>query len=129
MQKKTLRWLRKLVWKPKLNFVDSELKQIKKENLYRKLRYGTTDKAFIKINGKNLINLCSNDYLGIPKTEIDVKQMQSSSRLVSGNDELYKNLEKKLAMHKSEGASLVYPTGYMANLGVIPAIAKKEIWS
>lgn len=114
-----------MVWKPKLKFVDSELEQIKKENLYRKLRYGTSDKAFIKINGRNLINLCSNDYLGIPKTEIGVKQMQSSSRLVSGNDELYKTLEKKLAIHKSEGASLVYPTGYMANLGVIPAIAKK----
>ena len=35
------------------------------------------------------------------------------------------NLEKKLARHKSHQASLIYPTGYMANLGVISAIAKK----
>jgi glycine C-acetyltransferase len=51
--------------------------------------------------------------------------MQSSSRLVSGNDESYKALENKLARHKSQQSSLVYPTGYMANLGAISAIAKK----
>lgn len=51
--------------------------------------------------------------------------MQSSSRLVSGNDETYKKLEKKLAKHKSQQESLVFPTGYMANLGTISAVAKK----
>jgi glycine C-acetyltransferase len=44
---------------------------------------------------------------------------------VSGNDELYQKLEKKLAMHKSQQSSLIYPTGYMANLGAISTIAKK----
>ncbi len=109
----------------KLNFVDLELEQIKQDNLYRKLRYGKSNKGYITINGKKLLNLCSNDYLGIPVTKIKIKQMQSSSRLVSGNDESYKILEKKLAKHKSQQTSLIYPTGYMANLGSITAIAKK----
>ncbi len=111
--------------KPRLGFVDSELEQIKKNHLYRKLRYGITDGSTITIQGKNLVNLCSNDYLGIPTTKLRIKQMQSSSRLVSGNDESYLILERKLARHKSQQASLIYPTGYMANLGSIPAIAKK----
>jgi len=111
--------------KPKLGFIDSELEQIKQNQLYRKLRYGTVNGATIRIQGKNLINLCSNDYLGIPITSLKIKQMQSSSRLVSGNDKLYKKLEKKIARHKAQQASLIYPTGYMANLGAIPAIAKK----
>jgi len=111
--------------KPRLGFVDSELEQIKQNQLYRKLRYGTVNGAVITIQGKNLVNLCSNDYLGIPTTSLKIKQMQSSSRLVSGNDESYKKLEKKLAQHKAQQASLIYPTGYMANLGSIPAIAKK----
>ena len=111
--------------KPKLGFIDLELDQIKKNNLYRKLRYGITDGSTIKIDGKKLINLCSNDYLGIPTTKIDVRQMQSSSRLVSGNDEMYKNLENKLAKHKSQESCLVYPTGYMANLGTISTVARK----
>ena len=109
----------------KLSFVDLELEQIKQNNLYRKLRYGKSNHAHIIINGKKLLNLCSNDYLGIPITKIKIKQMQSSSRLVSGNDESYKILEKILAKHKSQQTSLIYPTGYMANLGSITAVAKK----
>ena len=111
--------------KHKLNFIDSELKRIRRNNLYRKLRYGKTNGAYITINGKNLLNLCSNDYLGIPTGKIQFKQLQSSSRLVSGNDESYKKLEDALAKHKSKQNSLIYPTGYMANLGVISSIAKK----
>jgi len=108
-----------------LNFVDTELEKIKKNNLYRKLRHGKIKEGHITINQKKLLNLCSNDYLGIPNIPIDVKQLQSSSRLVSGNDESYKKLEDKLAKHKSQQNSLIYPTGYMANLGSISTIAKK----
>ena len=111
--------------KPRLGFVDSEIEQIKKNHLYRKLRYGITDGSTITIQGKKLVNLCSNDYLGIPTTKIQFKQLQSSSRLVSGNDESYKKLEDALAKHKSKQNSLIYPTGYMANLGAISSIAKK----
>jgi glycine C-acetyltransferase len=71
------------------------------------------------------LNLCSNDYLGIQTSQIQINQLQSSSRLVSGNDESYKKLEDILAEHKSQQNSLVYPTGYMANLGAISAITKK----
>lgn len=110
----------------KLNFIDLELEQIKQNNLYRKLRYGRSNKAFITINGKKLLNLCSNDYLGISVTKIGITQMQSSSRLIAGNDESYKILEDKLAKHKSQQNSLIYPTGYMANLGAITTIAKKD---
>lgn len=108
-----------------LRFVDLELEQIKQTNLYRKLRYGKSNHACITINGKKLLNLCSNDYLGIPVTKIKIKQMQSSSRLVSGNDESYKILEDKLAKHKSQQTSLIYPTGYMANLGAVTTITKR----
>jgi glycine C-acetyltransferase len=111
--------------KPRFGFVDSELEQIKQNHLHRRLTYGTVNGATITIQGKNLVNLCSNDYLGIPVTNMKINQMQSSSRLVSGNDESYLKLEKKLARHKSQQSSLIYPTGYMANLGAIPAIAKK----
>ena len=111
--------------KHKLNFVDLELQNLKQNNLYRKLRYGISNGSQITINNKKLLNLCSNDYLGIPTTKIQINQLQSSSRLVSGNDESYKKLEDKLAKHKSHQSSLIYPTGYMANLGAISALAKK----
>ncbi|TBR22660.1 MAG: aminotransferase class I/II-fold pyridoxal phosphate-dependent enzyme, partial [Candidatus Nitrosotenuis sp.] len=112
--------------KPKLEFVDKILGEIKKENLYRKLRYGHVDESHITIGTKRLINLCSNDYLGLKVKKSPVNQLQSSSRLVSGNDISFKKLEKKLARHKSQEASLVFPTGYMANLGVISALVGKK---
>jgi glycine C-acetyltransferase len=111
--------------KSSLQFIDSELEQLKKNHLLRKLRHCTIRGAEISIQGKNLLNLCSNDYLGIPTTKLKIHQMQSSSRLVAGNDEMYKKLEGKLAHHKSQESSLIYPTGYMANLGAISSIAKK----
>ena len=82
--------------------------------------------AYITINSKTLINLCSNDYLGILQPKISNKQNQSSSRLVSGNDNSFKILEKKLAKHKSQERSLIFPTGYMTNIGVISSIIGKN---
>jgi len=114
-----------LTSKHKLNFIDLELKKIKKNNIYRKLNDSSVKGSHITINGKRLLNLCSNDYLGIPITKIQSSQLQSSSRLVSGNDDSYKKLEKVLAKHKSQQNSLTYPTGYMTNLGVISTIASK----
>jgi len=114
-----------LALKHKLNFIDLELARIKENNLHRKLQYGEARGSHITIKGKKHINLSSNDYLGIPITKIQTNQLQSSSRLVSGNDESYKKLERVLAKHKSQQSSLIYPTGYMANLGSISAIASK----
>ena len=50
----------------------------------------------------------------------------SSSRLVSGNDKSFSTLEKKLSKHKSQESSLIFPTGYMTNIGVISTIIKKN---
>ena len=82
--------------------------------------------AEITINSKTLINLCSNDYLGIAQPKLSNKQNQSSSRLVSGNDNSFKTLEEKLAKHKSQERSLIFPTGYMTNIGVISTIIGKN---
>ena len=78
-----------MAYKHKLEFIDFELNKLKKENLYRKLRYGKVRGSKITIKNKTLLNLCSNDYLGISDTDIKQEQLQSSSRLVSGNDESY----------------------------------------
>ena len=57
---------------------------------------------------------------------INYSQMQSSSRLISGNDSNFEKLEKLLSKHKSQEKSIVYPTGYMANLGAITSIVEKN---
>jgi len=111
--------------KPKFSYINSQLEKIRKNDLYRQLRFGKVNGAFITINRKKLLNLCSNDYLGIPSIKLATNQMQSSSRLVSGNDLAFNILEKKLAKHKSQQNALIFPTGYMANLGSITTIIQK----
>ena len=111
--------------KPKFSYINSQLEKIRKNDLYRQLRSGKVNGALITINRKKLLNLCSNDYLGIPSIKLATNQMQSSSRLVSGNDLTFNILEKKLSKHKSQQNALIFPTGYMANLGTITAIIRK----
>jgi glycine C-acetyltransferase len=112
--------------KPKLKFAIKTLDELKRKNLYRTLRYGKINGPYITIGSKKLVNFCSNDYLGLSATKITTNQLQSSSRLVSGNDTSFKRLEETLAGHKSQGASLVFPTGYMANIGAISALTGKN---
>lgn len=112
--------------KPKLNFIAEQLEKIKKDDLYRQLRSGKISGPYITINKKRLVNLCSNDYLGMSASKLSIKQMQSSSRLVSGNDSVFNLLERKLAKHKSQQNALIFPTGYMANIGAITALIQKN---
>ena len=112
--------------KPKFSFINSQLSQIKKYHLSRKLLDSKISGPYITIQKKKLINLSSNDYLGLGSTKLGSEQLQSSSRLVAGNDNLFKKLETKLSRHKSQQASLVFPTGYMANLGIISILPQKD---
>ena len=112
--------------KPKFGTLEKKLSVIKKNNLLRNLQDSNVEKQFIKQNGKKLLNFSSNDYLGIKSSKINHTQFQSSSRLVSGNDTSFSVLEKKLAKHKSQEQSIIFPTGYMANLGMITSIATKH---
>ena len=111
--------------KHKLDFVNSKLESIKEQNLYRQLKNSKIKNSHIIINKKSLLNFSSNDYLGLSSHK-SAKNFQSSSRLVSGNDESFQVLEKKLAKHKSQHESLIFPTGYMANIGVITTLIQKN---
>jgi len=112
--------------KPKFGTLEKELSVIKKNNLLRNLQDSKVEKQFIEQNGKKLLNFSSNDYLAINPSKIRYTQFQSSSRLVSGNDSSFSILEKKLSKHKSQEKTIVYPTGYMANIGVISTLASKQ---
>ena len=112
--------------KPKFDTLERKLSEIKKNNLLRTLQDGRIEKQYIKINKKKILNFSSNDYLGIKPSRIKYSQFQSSSRLVSGNDQSFTTLEKKLSRHKLQEKTIIYPTGYMANLGVISALAGKH---
>ncbi|MDE1726733.1 MAG: aminotransferase class I/II-fold pyridoxal phosphate-dependent enzyme [Thaumarchaeota archaeon] len=111
--------------KPKFNFINARLGRIR-SNLYRSLHDARVLGPYVIIKRKKLVNLSSNDYLGLGYTKIFPMQTQSSSRLISGNDNLFKKLETRLARHKRQESALVFPTGYMANLGAISILPQKD---
>ena len=112
--------------KHKFGTFEKKISAIKKKNLLRTLHDSKVEKQYIFQNGQKLLNFSSNDYLGIKSEKIKHTQFQSSSRLVSGNDTSFSILEKKLSAHKSQEKTIVFPTGYMANIGTISSIADKE---
>lgn len=111
--------------KRSLPHVEPDLERIRQEGLYRHLVYGRASGSRIAVDGCEMINLGSNDYLAIdsPTVVPPAAPPAASSRLVSGNDESYRELEEGLAAHRSCEAALVYSTGYMAVLGSIPVLA------
>lgn len=112
--------------KPSVRHAAGELKAIRREGLYRKMISATPAGAYVKVGRKRLLNLSSNDYLGLrgPRT-LRAGQSASSSRLLSGNAPGYTRVESTLAAHARQGGALVLPTGYMANMGALSALAKK----
>ncbi len=106
--------------KHKLDFVNSKLKSIKSQNLYRELKNSKIKNYHIIINRKRLLNFSSNDYLGL-SLQKSSRNFQSSSRLVSGNDESFQVLEKKLAKHKSQNKSLIIFSDKLNHASIIDA--------
>lgn len=108
--------------KPSLPHVASRLASIQSEGLYRALQYGQARGSRISIDGHDFVNLSSNNYLSIDSTAT-LTSHGTGSRLVSGNDIAYRSLEDALANHQYSESALVFPTGYMAVLGCITALA------
>ncbi len=112
------------------------LENLKKRGLYRRLRKIESEQGpRVIIEGKEVILLSSNNYLGLANHQ-KLKEAallatekygvgSGASRLISGNNPLYEELEERLARLKGTEAALVFSTGYMANLGVITAITGK----
>ena len=90
----------------------------------------------IAINGKIMLLLCSNDYLGLanhPALRIAASAAMErhgfgsgASRLVSGTRALHQVLEHNIAEFKGTEAALLFNSGYAANTGIIPAITGKD---
>ena len=116
-----------------MDFITEEIENLKGSALYRTLR--TIEGAQgprVKIDGKEVILLCSNNYLGLADhpglKEAAVKAIEKygvgsgASRLVSGTMGLHQELEERIARFKGTEAALVFNSGYTANVSVIPAL-------
>jgi glycine C-acetyltransferase len=109
---------------------------LKRENLFRSFRYiESAQGPRIILDGRRVINMCSNNYLGLadhPLLKEAAKKIIDeygvgcgASRLVGGNNILYRELEGRLAIFKETEAALVFNSGYTANIGILQGISEK----
>ncbi|CAN0456650.1 unnamed protein product [Laminaria digitata] len=92
-----------------------------------------SDAVHIRRAGRDLVSFCCNDYLGLthhPAVKAAAAEAvetygagAGASRLITGNHALYAVLEQKLAALKGTDAACVFGSGYMANSGILPALA------
>lgn len=104
-----------------MNLFEKELKRLKEEKLYRE-----------RTQIEGLKDFCSNDYLGLRKhpevIEESIKVLREyglgsgASQLVSGYTKYHKILEEKLAELKGTEKCILFGSGYLANIGTIPAL-------
>lgn len=114
--------------------IQSELDQLKRQALYRQLRVIDSEHgARVSYRGRSMLMLSSNNYLGLAshpalkRAAIEATQRfgtgTGASRLIAGNLEALGDLEARLAEFKGTQAALVFGSGYLANLGTLPALA------
>ncbi len=116
---------------------EKKIEQIKRAGLYRQMKYlQSPQNAHVRIAGRDILMLSSNSYLGLCADErlqqaardaIELYGAGSGgSRLITGSYEIHQKLEAAIAAFKNTQAALIFNTGYMANVGVISAIADAD---
>ena len=119
------------------SWIESSLSTIHKANWYRSLKtIESIPGAIIKLEGKQLINFASNDYLGLAGDErLIAAAIQATkefgtgstgSRLLTGHREIHHELELEIAQLKQTEATLVFSSGYLANIGVISSVVSRR---
>ena len=118
-------------------WVNEELENLRKAGRLVPIRtIETSQGAHVSIGGKDYINMCSNNYLGlagnseIRKAAIDAIEKYGvgagAVRSIAGTMLLHEELEKKVAAFKHMSSSVVFQGGLLANLAAIPVLAGKD---
>ncbi|MEB3177891.1 MAG: 8-amino-7-oxononanoate synthase [Nostocaceae cyanobacterium] len=119
------------------DWIEQSLTTIHRADWYRSVQtiHGRPG-AVILLEGREVINFASNDYLGLAGDERLIQAViaattelgtgSTGSRLLSGHRELHRELERALAALKQTPDAVVFSSGYLANLGTISAVVGKR---
>lgn len=118
-----------------LDFLSKQVHDLKNQGVYRKIPVlESANDAEVIIDGKSVINLCSNNYLGfathprLKKAAIDAIEKYGvgagAVKTIAGNLNLHEELEEALAKFKKEEAVMLFQSGFNCNAGVIQAITQ-----
>lgn len=121
----------------KLQWIQDELENLREAGLYTRIRtLSSPQGAWLVVDGKRVLNFCSNNYLGManqPRLLEAARQAMDSYgigpaavRTIAGTMDLHVRLEERLAAFKGVPAAITFQSGFNANLAVIPALLGKE---
>jgi len=121
----------------KLQWIQDELQKLKDDGLYNRIRtLSSPQGAWLVVDGKRVLNFCSNNYLGLANHPRIVQAAQeavkkygvgpAAVRSIAGTMDLHLELEQRLAAFKGVEAAITFQSGFAANLGTIPALVGKE---
>lgn len=121
--------------KKQLNFYNDFLIQLEKNHSKRYIKDIIQDEKYIHFENKKLLNLSSNDYLGI-STDNNIKDdflsqykgkiQNPSARLLGGTNKVYTELEELLSSLFKKESCLLFNSGYHANVGIYSSLLSKE---
>ncbi len=121
----------------KLKWIQDELQNLKDAGLYNRIRtLSSPQGAWLVVDGKRVLNFCSNNYLGLANHPALVKAAKeavdrygvgpAAVRSIAGTMELHLELERRLAAFKGVDSAISFQSGFNANLATIPALVGKE---
>jgi glycine C-acetyltransferase len=120
-----------------LQWIQDELNNLKDAGLYNRIRtLSSPQGAWLMVDGKRVLNFCSNNYLGLANHPHILKAAQdainkygvgpAAVRSIAGTMDLHLELERRLAVFKGVEAAITFQSGFTANLGTIPALVGKD---
>ncbi|PWB49470.1 MAG: glycine C-acetyltransferase [Anaerolineales bacterium] len=121
----------------KLQWIQDELQKLKDDGLYNRIRtLSSPQGAWLVVDGKRVLNFCSNNYLGLANDPRIVQAAQeavkkygvgpAAVRSIAGTMDLHLELERRLAAFKGVQAAITFQSGFTANMGTIPALVGKD---
>ncbi|HEV3279845.1 MAG TPA: glycine C-acetyltransferase [Terriglobia bacterium] len=123
--------------KPQLQYLTDELDSLREQHLYQRLRILETEQLPVsRFDGREVINLSSNNYLGLT-THPKLRERAIAAtekygvgsgavRTIAGTMSIHMELEEQIARFKHVEASVVFQSGFTANAGTVSAILGKE---
>lgn len=121
----------------KIQWIDDNIQQLKSDGLFTTIRtLGSPQGAWLVVDGRKVLNFCSNNYLGLAnhprvveaaKRAIDKYGVGPGAvRTIAGTMDLHVELEKRMAAFKGVEDAITFQSGFTANLGAIPALVGKD---
>ena len=121
----------------RLDWIQQELDSLKEAGLFNRIRtISSPQGAWLDVDGKHVLNFCSNNYLGLANHPTLVERSRAALekygcgpaavRTIAGTLDLHLELERRMAAFKGVESAITFQSGFAANIATIPGLVGKE---